>query len=381
LLGHGSVDLDLVLTGDVEAARGPARRLAARLDTRAHLLGQGANRAWRIEAPEVRIELWSLGDLALEDDIARRDFSCNALVWHLPDGPLEDRIGGREDLEGGIIRALSRTNLENDPVRLVRAPRFLAQLDGFRLDPDTTCWIRSLADSVADAPRERIGQELIRLLGSPGAEAGLRALLELDLLEPAAPEAPRCDRGWTERNLTALSRLSGRAPHPLSGAVSEAGTAARLALLLRGWGLPEPDAVSAYAWPRPDRRRASRAANLLEHALRLVDASAADRRSLIHSAGAAFPVTLALAAAVDPEHPWVRWWRLWRERGEDLVDPEPLLESEEIANLLAIAPGPDLGHAIDALTEAQVRGTVRTAGGARAWLERTFQGSTHPEEG
>jgi hypothetical protein len=64
LLGKESVDLDLVHPGSLDEAGGPARRLAARLDTRAHLLGKGANRVWRIETPEIRIELWPRGELA-----------------------------------------------------------------------------------------------------------------------------------------------------------------------------------------------------------------------------------------------------------------------------------------------------------------------------
>ena len=111
LLGRETVDLDLVLPGDLEDARGPARRLAARLDTRAHILGRESRRVWRIETPTINIELWPPGDLSYDDDIRRRDFSCNALVWHLPDGPLEDRVGGFEDLSHGVLRAILKKNL------------------------------------------------------------------------------------------------------------------------------------------------------------------------------------------------------------------------------------------------------------------------------
>jgi tRNA nucleotidyltransferase (CCA-adding enzyme) len=368
LLGRDSVDLDLVLPGTLETVTGPARRLAARLDTRAHVLGRGAKRVWRIEAPEIQIELWPLGDLGLDDDIGRRDFSCNALVWRLPNGPLDDRVCGLEDLKSGNIRALSKENLVDDPVRLVRAPRFLAQLEGFQIDPQTTRWISSLAPNLAGAPRERIAQELVKLLGATGAGAGLRSLVDLGLLEPAAPAEARCDRPWIERNLAAASRLAGSTPHPVMPAVQTAGISGNLALLLRSWGSPDADSVAAYAWPRIQRRHAARAAALIEHTLKTVIAPAADRRLFIHSAGAAFPAALALAAAVEPDRPWARWWRLWRERGDDLVNPKSLLAGEEIAAILGLDPGPKLGHAIEALTEAQIRGEIRSVVGARKWL-------------
>jgi poly(A) polymerase len=51
------------------------------------------------------------------------------------------------------------------------------------------------------------------------------------------------------------------------------------------------------------------------------------------------------------------------------VSPEPLLSGKEIADILEIEPGPELGRAVDAVTEAQVRSEVRTANGARRWLQ------------
>jgi len=371
LLGKESVDLDLVLPGSLEDARGPARRLAARLDTRAHILGREARRVWRVETPEINIELWPPGDLSLDHDIRRRDFSCNALVWHLPDGPLEDRVGGLEDLSHGVLRAISKKNLEDDPVRLVRAPRFLAQLEGLDLDERTAGWIRHLAPRLKKAPRERVGQELLKLLRAPGADRGLRGLIGLGLLAPAAPKEARCDPGWLENHPGVAARMAHTAPHPVPMVLHEAGDAAHLALLFRIWGAPSADAVAAYAWPRADRRHGARAAVLLKNTLATVESQTADRRLFIHRVGTAFPTTLALAAAVEPENPgWRRWWRMWRRHGAELVEPEPLLSGNEVAALLRLEPGPDLGRAIDALTEAQVKGEVRTPLGAKRWLER-----------
>jgi poly(A) polymerase len=264
-----------------------------------------------------------------------------------------------------------KKNLENDPVRLVRAPRFLAQLDGFDLDEQTTGWIRHLAPRLEKAPRERVGQELLKLLRARGADRGLRGIIDLGLLAPAAPREARCEPGWLENHPGAAARLAHSEPHPLPTTLREAGDAARLALLLRVWGAPSEQAVAAYAWPRADRRHGARAAALLESALATVDSQAADRRLFIHRVGTAFPTTLALAAAVEPENPaWHHWWRMWRRQGAELVDPESLLSGNEIAAHLSLEPGPELGRAIDALTDAQVKGEVRTPSGARRWIER-----------
>ena len=370
ILGRESVDLDLVLPGTLDTVSGPAHRLAARLDTRPHILGQGEKRVWRIETGAIKIELWPLGKLSLDADIRRRDFSCNALVWSLPDGPLVDRIGGVPDLEDRRLRALSKTNLEDDPVRLVRAPRFLAQFSTFELDQETGDWIRDLAPRVADAPKERIGQELAKLLAAPCAERGLRALVEHGLFEPSAPVAGRCNARWLVENIDAAARLSGSAGHPVAGAIRAAGEVSRLGLLLRAWGTPRDDALSAYAWPRPTRRDATSAAFLLEHTIAAVEAGPSHRRAFIHEAGTAFPAAIGLAAAVEPDHPWNRWWRLWQSRGSELLNPEPLLSSREIAEVLDLDPGPELGLAIDALIDVQIRGKVKTAKTAQKWLQR-----------
>ena len=371
LLGRESVDLDLALAGNLDDARGPAQRLAARLDTRAHVLGRESKRVWRIEAPKIKVELWPLGHLSLDEDIRRRDFSCNALVWQLPDGPLVDRVGGLEDLGNLTLRAISKSNLEDDPVRLVRVPRFLAQLEGFELDPESAVWISTLAPRLADAPLERVGQELIKLLAAPGAELGLRALLDLGLLAPVAPAGVEPDTDWLESNLGAAARLAGAAPHPLPGAVREAGIAASLGLLLRAWSVPAAHAVRAYAWGAADRRHAIYAASHLAELAHAVDAGTGERRLIIHRAGTAFPTALALAAAIEPDHPgWHRWWRQWKRSGPGLIDPKPLLSGNEVADLLDLQPGPKLGRAISALTEAQVQGKVRTTEGARMWLRK-----------
>ncbi|MCU0232545.1 MAG: hypothetical protein MUE90_00720 [Thermoanaerobaculales bacterium] len=376
LLGRATTDLDLVMPGTADEVRGPAQRLAARLDASAHLLGRGENRVWRIDTSGLKVELWPLGTLDLERDIRRRDFSINALMWPLPAGPLDDRVGAVADLENGVLRAVARRNLVEDPVRLVRTARFLAQLPGLELEARTAGWVRSLAPRLRHAPRERLGQELLRLVTAAGAERGLRALLELGLLTRTSPSATSCDPAWLGTNAEAASRLRPTA-HPHRAALGIAGDAPALTLLLRAWGSPHADAVAGYAWPRTVRHHAARAARMLDEALSVVDAAAAERRSFIHRAGASFPSVLAVAAALEPGRSWARWWRLWRDRGRELVEPEPLLPGEEVGALLGIPPGPELGRAVDALTRAQVRGEVRTQEGAARWLRRHAPSLTH----
>ncbi len=221
------------------------------------------------------------------------------------------------------LRAISRANLESDPVRLLRAPRFLAQLPSFDLDDETRSWIREIGPSLQAAPSERVGQELLTLLRGPAASRGIAECVRLDLLGPASPAADRIDVEWITTHRAAADRLAirhhaGGTPAPQKGSshcgagVPPAGTtigagndAARLAFLFRGWGIPTDRELAPYAWQRSDREAALTAARELDAALSTIDSPAADRREFAWRVGSAFPSVIALASAVDPERVWL----------------------------------------------------------------------------
>jgi tRNA nucleotidyltransferase (CCA-adding enzyme) len=392
LLGRDSGDLDLTIRGNADKVGRTVRRLSKALGVRAHLLGAAPHRIWRIDTQRLKIEIWPLGGLSPEEDILRRDFACNALSWELPDGPLVDLAGGLDDIDHRRFRAISRTNLEDDPVRLLRGPRFLAQLPNFDLDDQTRSWIRQLAPTLADAPRERVGQELLNILRACAAGRGLRECLGLGLFGPAAPDADSVDRVWIEKNLDAVGALSQRfqagptpSPHQAEHHADEdvpltanpkraANRTALLAWLFRAWGLPTDNRLASYAWQQDDRDNALRAAQLLDEALSTVDAPAADRRELAWRAGAASPALIALGSALSPAKPgWRRWWRQWQRNAGALTDPRPLLTGIEIAEITGTEPGPELGSIAKDLLRAQVRGKLRTRGGAVQWLEDSIR--------
>src|SRR5262249_43229003 len=83
--------------------------------------------------------------LSVEDDMRRRDFTVNAMARRLSDGTIVDPLDGRADLDHRLLRAVSGTSFAEDPLRLVRALRFVSQL-GFELEPGTR------AQMVEEAP-------------------------------------------------------------------------------------------------------------------------------------------------------------------------------------------------------------------------------------
>ncbi|MBA2450981.1 MAG: HD domain-containing protein [Chloroflexi bacterium] len=133
--------------------------------------------------PEVRF-----GD-SLLGDLSRRDFTINAMARPAAGGDLVDPFGGQHDLQTRLIRAVgqARERFADDPLRLLRAIRFAVEL-GFQIDADTAQAIVEQADSLGTISRERIAQEMLRILLAPRAGAGLRMLSELGLMRHIIPE-------------------------------------------------------------------------------------------------------------------------------------------------------------------------------------------------
>lgn len=129
--------------------------------------------------------------LPLADDLARRDFTVNALALRLCPasgaGELSDPFGGQADLAAARLRATgsAAARLDEDPVRVLRAARFAAQ--GLSPDPGLTQAAQAAAPQLAWAAPERLWQEWQRLFAAPRSAAGLRWLAEVGALGIIVP--------------------------------------------------------------------------------------------------------------------------------------------------------------------------------------------------
>jgi len=125
----------------------------------------------------------------LRDDLARRDFSINAMAM-TAEGDLVDPYGGRRDLDQKLLRTVGdpRTIFREDPLRTLRAARFVATL-GMQPEPDLVAAACELAPEILTVSRERWLMETNRLLVGPTVEAALGFLADTGLLAPLVPEA------------------------------------------------------------------------------------------------------------------------------------------------------------------------------------------------
>jgi len=125
----------------------------------------------------------------LEEDILRRDFTVNGMVYDPIEKRVIDIVDGRKDLERRTIRAIgnARERFEEDRLRMVRAVRFAANL-GFTIEEQTFGAIREIAPTVTDISWERIGEEITRILTEGGARKGFELLDSTGLLKVLLPE-------------------------------------------------------------------------------------------------------------------------------------------------------------------------------------------------
>ncbi len=127
-----------------------------------------------------------------EEDIRRRDFTINALLLDPETGDILDFVGGRKDLDAGIIRAIGIADerFQEDKLRMIRAVRFAARFR-YAIEARTFAAIAKLAREIHQVSAERIRDELTKLLTEGAARRGFELLEETGLLRELLPEISR----------------------------------------------------------------------------------------------------------------------------------------------------------------------------------------------
>lgn len=132
---------------------------------------------------------------SIEDDLARRDTTVNAIAVDVRDGRIIDPFYGQADLHQGVLRAVGDADARfaEDPLRLLRVARFVSQL-GFAVEAETKAAMGRQAPTLTQISRERVLAELTKLLLGDYADAGLDVLLETGLFGVAMPELVALER-------------------------------------------------------------------------------------------------------------------------------------------------------------------------------------------
>jgi tRNA nucleotidyltransferase (CCA-adding enzyme) len=193
LLGREVTDLDVAIEGDPEALTDlpgfslerDGLFLTGRLEQGDVKIDVAQSRAETYPEPGALPEV---RPASITEDLARRDFTVNAMAFSVSGGrDLLDPHGGLEDLGAGLLRVLHQGSFADDPTRALRAARYAARF-GFELDADTA---RLLRDADLSAVSEdRIDNELRRISAEEDPAAALGLIAEWGLMPSLDPEAP-----------------------------------------------------------------------------------------------------------------------------------------------------------------------------------------------
>lgn len=128
---------------------------------------------------------------SLEGDLSRRDFTVNAMAVRLPELTFVDPFDGLADLARRVLRTpvAARQSFDDDPLRMMRAARFAAQL-GFAVHDDALAAIHDMHERIAIVSAERVRDELTKLLLAPVPRPGLEVLVDSGLADHVLPELP-----------------------------------------------------------------------------------------------------------------------------------------------------------------------------------------------
>ncbi|MGW6197552.1 CCA tRNA nucleotidyltransferase [Kribbella sp. NPDC055110] len=201
LLGRGSKDLDFTTSAHPDVIERLLSGWADHVWDIGKAFGTiGCRKGeWVLEVTTYRSETYdptsrkpevSYGD-SLEGDLARRDFAMNAMAVRLPSRQFVDPYGGMEDVAHQRIRTpgTPEDSFSDDPLRMMRAARFAAQL-GFTPDPAVVTAMTAMADRITIVSAERVRDELEKLICADHPRIGLDLLVSTGLAEHVLPELP-----------------------------------------------------------------------------------------------------------------------------------------------------------------------------------------------
>ncbi len=337
---------------------------------------------------------------SLTDDLERRDFTVNAMAVRLPTLEFVDPFGGLDDLAAQRLRtpATAQRSFSDDPLRMLRAARFVAQL-GVRVDPDVQDAMTEMAGRLDIVSAERVRAELEKLLLGADPRAGLELLVATGLADHVVPELPALrlevdehhrHKDVYEHSLTVLDQAIALEDGP-DGPVPGPDLVLRLAALLHDVGKPatrrfEPaggvsfhhhEVVGAKLVARRmkvlrfDKATTKEVARLVELHLRFHgygDGAWTDSavRRYVTDAGPLLErlhrltrsdcttrnrrKAARLAAAYDDLERRIA--RLRQQEELDAVRPD--LDGNEICTVLGISPGPVVGRAYRHLLELRL---------------------------
>ncbi len=376
---------------------------------------------YRVIKQNMSIDLTIFQGETIEEDLQRRDFTINATAFSIRDETFHFVERALNDIGKRLICTVSDQSIDQDPLRMLRAIRYLCTLEGFAVDPKLKEEISAKIEKIQKIPGERIKMELDQILLSPRPELGIRSLGELGLLFVLMPEVKGLENlGQNEHHhLDVLS-------HTFLMIEKISWASEWIAQNRRGISLSDDDRLSLYyavlfhdigkqdTYSKDEKGRvhfyyheayscqkaerimerlrfsntmSHRVLRLIQHHMRILNLSRETKepalKRLVNQIREETPLLVILTLAdkeasrgilsiqideVVEDHS-LRILDLFKEK--EIVHPPPLVTGNDVM-ALGYRPGPTVGQILNIIREKQVEGEIKTREEAMQILKERF---------
>jgi tRNA nucleotidyltransferase (CCA-adding enzyme) len=283
-----------------------------------------------------------------EEDASRRDFTVNALFYDLSQDRVVDFVEGLKDLDLKLIRTVgvARDRFEEDQLRLLRAVRFAAQL-GFEIEAETLKAVTDLSSKISRVSKERIRDEVLKLLKSQEPVRGLRWMAETGLFRELFP---LLDAAAVTADFKLFEKAKSKASTPLL-----------LSIFFRNFKGPlEPILMDL---------------RLSKNEIRAIEKILKARNEIPKLRLAAKLRLKSDPVAQDLD----QFLKVFHPEFKDYLDlpiaklPAPWMDGQK-AQALGIRPGPKMGKLLKEVYDLQLEGQIKNPKAAEEWLKKTLKG-------
>lgn len=362
----GDLDLDFVVLSE---AVNTAKTIASHYQAGFVLLDAERQIA-RVVFPGVTVDFAQAEGGSLEVDLGRRDFTINTIAYHPITKTFFDPYQGQQDLKQGLMRMISRENLADDPLRLLRGYRQAAQL-GFVIEPETKQTIADLASLLPRVAAERIRTELGYLLNTPLGVPKLIEAWKIGLISPwFSSLGDRCDR---LKNLdhvaAAVSQTYPPLAKPLRESVRETIKMSQLAIAkLATMTSEDRDQAEAELITLKYSRVEIRGVLALLGTFQqlqptpIADLSIRQQYFLFANVGEFFPalVVLSIAAGASLQE-FTTLINHYLNPDDAIAHPQPVISGKLLMAKLGLSPSPLLGDLLQEIQIAKAEGQISTS--------------------
>ncbi len=346
------LDLDFVLP---QKAIATAKQIA-NLNGGGFVVLDQAREIARVVFPQGTLDLAQQEGASLEADLNRRDFTINAIAYNLHSQQLVDPLGGLEDLEQGLLRMVAPQNLEDDPLRLLRAYRQAAQLN-FQIDQETRKAIGDRAFLLKTIAAERVQAELTYIFNAPHGNKWLTAAVSDGLLKFWLPSI-------NQQKIEELNSVSKGIEYCLRSGLNlpELNILAQLATLVADQPASAEAELTRLKYARNQIKAVVKTVKYLPQLQQMKNPLALREQYFWFLAVKdIFPILIARAiatgVALESIEPLIK---RYLDPTDQVAHPQSLVTGNDLINQLNLKPSPVIGKLLTEIQIAQIESKIST---------------------